>query len=185
MYVEAEPQDILERIEKLKNLNLIDSDGEPLESSWHRDCATLLIEQILYFFLGRTDFYVGGNMFIYYSLAQVMNRDYAKAGQLLENLEDYAKAAAMYERADDHYMAAEMYTRANDLGRAAEQFEKHGNYQQAAEFFLKVNLFDKAAVNFEKSVNKDGCRVENQRARRGSPDPAARPTEGLQECPGT
>ena len=42
-------------------------DGEPLESSWHRDGMYLLIEQIEYHLHGRDDFYVGGNMFIHFS----------------------------------------------------------------------------------------------------------------------
>jgi Uma2 family endonuclease len=56
--------------------NLPETDGEPLESNWHRDAMVLLIELIRFLFQGRTDFFVGGNMFIYYSWDQVRNRDY-------------------------------------------------------------------------------------------------------------
>jgi len=51
---------------------LLDSDGEPLESAWHRIQITFLIE-----ILGRVmaerqrqDFFAGGNMFVFYSLEQ-------------------------------------------------------------------------------------------------------------------
>jgi Uma2 family endonuclease len=55
---------------------LPDSDGEPLESDWHRLAMNLLIEIVRYHFQGRQDFFCGGNMFIYFSSAQVRNRDY-------------------------------------------------------------------------------------------------------------
>ncbi len=56
--------------------NLPYSDGEPLETSWHRDAMNLLIELIRVLFLGRTDFFVGGDMFIYFSNRRVFNRDF-------------------------------------------------------------------------------------------------------------
>ena len=45
-------------------------DGVPLESPWHRAQINLLIDLICCFWYGRTDFYVGGNMFVYYNLEQ-------------------------------------------------------------------------------------------------------------------
>lgn len=54
----------------------VESDGEPLDSPWHRDCISLLIESVLFHFRDRTDFYVGGNMFIYFSDEQARKRDY-------------------------------------------------------------------------------------------------------------
>ena len=56
--------------------NLPSDDGEPLETSWHRDAMNLLIDLIRVLFLGRNDFYVGGNMFIYFSNREVFNRDF-------------------------------------------------------------------------------------------------------------
>lgn len=47
-----------------------------MESHWHLRCMTLLIEQIDDYLAGRTDYYVGGNMFIYYSPEQVRNKDF-------------------------------------------------------------------------------------------------------------
>lgn len=55
---------------------LVETDGEPLESPWHRAAINLLIESILEHWRGRTDFFVGGNMFIYYSRTQARNRKY-------------------------------------------------------------------------------------------------------------
>jgi Uma2 family endonuclease len=55
---------------------LPEEDGEPLESDWHRLAINLLIEAIVYFLRERRDFYAGGNMFLYFSAAQVRNKDY-------------------------------------------------------------------------------------------------------------
>ncbi len=60
---------------ELAALPLVESDGVPMESHWHLKCMSLLIEQIEEHFKDRTDFYVGGNMFIYYSSEQAKNKD--------------------------------------------------------------------------------------------------------------
>lgn len=57
-------------------LELVTEDGEPLESNWHRAEINLLIETLQRHWHGRTDFYAGGNMFVYYSTEQVRRRDY-------------------------------------------------------------------------------------------------------------
>jgi Uma2 family endonuclease len=51
---------------------LIYSDGEPLETKWHVLQMTLLLELIRLAMVehGRSDFYVGGDMFVYYSRQQ-------------------------------------------------------------------------------------------------------------------
>jgi Uma2 family endonuclease len=56
--------------------NLPDNDGEPLESPWHVAQIGLLIAMLYCRFRGRTDFFAGGNMFIYYDLKQALNRNY-------------------------------------------------------------------------------------------------------------
>jgi Uma2 family endonuclease len=56
--------------------DLPETDGEPLESDWHRAQINLLIEVIRYLFRNRKDFFAGGNMFLYYSTQQIRNRDY-------------------------------------------------------------------------------------------------------------
>ncbi|HLO46978.1 MAG TPA: Uma2 family endonuclease [Kamptonema sp.] len=62
----------------LKNLpiNLITDDGEPMESNNHRISMNLLIQSLKYHWRNREDFFVGGNMFVYYSANQVRNQDF-------------------------------------------------------------------------------------------------------------
>ncbi len=54
----------------IPNIELIEGDDEPLESDWHRLQMNLLIELVHQLWKGRTDFFCGGNMFIYYSIEQ-------------------------------------------------------------------------------------------------------------------
>jgi Uma2 family endonuclease len=56
--------------------DLIFDDGEPLESNRHRIAMNVLIDSVLVAFEGRTNYFVGGNMFVYYSRDQAMNRDF-------------------------------------------------------------------------------------------------------------
>jgi Uma2 family endonuclease len=56
--------------------NLIYEDGIPMESDWHRAAMNLLIEIITYFWRHRKDFYVGGNMFIYFDPDQIKKRNF-------------------------------------------------------------------------------------------------------------
>jgi Uma2 family endonuclease len=57
---------------ELPALELPTEDGIPLDTPWHRVAINLLIELIKRFWRGRTDFYAGGNMFVYYSLEQAV-----------------------------------------------------------------------------------------------------------------
>lgn len=56
--------------------DLIFDDGEPLESNRHRIAMNVLIDSVLQAFQERDNFFVGGNMFVYYSRNQAMNRDF-------------------------------------------------------------------------------------------------------------
>ncbi len=56
--------------------NLIFDDGEPLESNRHRIAMNVLINSISQQFAHRNDYFVGGNMFIYYSSEQLRNKDF-------------------------------------------------------------------------------------------------------------
>jgi Uma2 family endonuclease len=58
------------------NIELIETDGEPLETDWHRIEINLLIESVRCHLAGRTDYYAGGNMFIYFSEEHARNRDF-------------------------------------------------------------------------------------------------------------
>jgi Uma2 family endonuclease len=52
-------------------------DGEPMESPWHAASGPLLKASYVAAHGGRmTDYYVGVNMFVYYSWQQVRNKDY-------------------------------------------------------------------------------------------------------------
>jgi len=57
-------------------IDLIFDDGEPLESNRHRIAMNALIRSVQHAFAGRTDFFSGGNMFVYYSKTQARNRDF-------------------------------------------------------------------------------------------------------------
>ena len=56
--------------------NLIFDDGEPLETNRHRIAMNLLIRSLPQAMGDRTDYFTGGNMFVYYSRNQAMNRDF-------------------------------------------------------------------------------------------------------------
>jgi Uma2 family endonuclease len=52
-------------------------DGEPMESSWHASSGPLLKACYVAAHGGRmTDFYLGVNMFVYFSMQQIRNKDY-------------------------------------------------------------------------------------------------------------
>lgn len=51
-------------------------DGVPMETPWHRYAMNLLIAVIIWHFRGRKDYYVGGNMFIYYGPKQAKSWSY-------------------------------------------------------------------------------------------------------------
>ena len=56
--------------------DLIFDDGEPLESNRHRIAMNVLIDSALTALQEQTDSFTGGNMFVYYSRSQAMNRDF-------------------------------------------------------------------------------------------------------------
>lgn len=51
-------------------------DGEPLETNSHRIAMTVLIQSLKNAWANRNDFFVGGNMFVYFSPYQLLNTDY-------------------------------------------------------------------------------------------------------------
>lgn len=56
--------------------DLIFDDGVPLESNRHRIAMNVLIRSAQQALAARPDSFVGGNMFVYYSRNQAMNRDF-------------------------------------------------------------------------------------------------------------
>src|SRR5580658_7177605 len=59
-----------------RGADLPTEDGIPMESPLHRLIMSLLIETLEMFWAGRDDFYVGGNMFFYYSALQSRKNDF-------------------------------------------------------------------------------------------------------------
>lgn len=57
-------------LKKLEDLDLPGEDGEPMENERERIQMNLAIESLYHHWHDRNDFYVGGNMFLYYSLSQ-------------------------------------------------------------------------------------------------------------------
>jgi len=62
--------------ELFAGIELIEDDGEPMESDWHVKTMLLLMSSIDQHFRDREDYYVGGNMFIYFSAQQARNNDF-------------------------------------------------------------------------------------------------------------
>ena len=79
-------EDILPKVE------LLESDGEKLETEWHRIVINLLLECLHNHLRGRNDYYANGNSFIYYSETQARNRDYRGPDFFfVKNVERYAR----------------------------------------------------------------------------------------------
>jgi Uma2 family endonuclease len=70
--------EVVQRIEvpDIPEIELPSDDGEPLETNWHRLQINLLGDMLHQHWPERTDFFAGGNMFVYYSLEQARTRDY-------------------------------------------------------------------------------------------------------------
>ena len=56
--------------------DFIFDDGIPLESNRHRIAMNVLIRSMLIVYAHRNDYFAGGNIFVYYSRNQQMNRDF-------------------------------------------------------------------------------------------------------------
>lgn len=62
--------------ELLPKIELLETDGDKLESEWHRIVINLLLECLHNHMRGREDYYANGDSFIYFSEAQARNLDY-------------------------------------------------------------------------------------------------------------
>src|SRR5262245_13658516 len=56
--------------------DLPSEDGEPMESTFHDAQDALLKDSLIEAWSERTDFFVGGNMFVYFSERQVRTNDF-------------------------------------------------------------------------------------------------------------
>src|SRR4051812_32720086 len=61
---------------ELPPADLPSEDGIPMETPWHYAAMTLLVGSLSWHWRERPDWFVGGNMFLYYSVKQARNRDY-------------------------------------------------------------------------------------------------------------
>ena len=59
-----------------EHLVLLEADGIPMDSYWHSCCINLLIEQVHFHAGDRSDYFVGGDMFVYFSVVQARNLDF-------------------------------------------------------------------------------------------------------------
>jgi Uma2 family endonuclease len=73
--LESEPQTLLPKLPPTQD-ELPYSDGVPMESERHYKQVWLLIETLKLHWKDRSEGYVGGNMFVYFSLEQVKNQDF-------------------------------------------------------------------------------------------------------------
>ena len=111
--------------------DLIFDDEEVLESNRHRVNMNALIRSLQQAFVDRNDFFVGGNMFIYYSSAQARNRDY-KGPDFFVTLNidgSYPRQGwVVWEEAGRYPdVIVELMspsTKANDLGKKKEIYER-------------------------------------------------------------
>jgi Uma2 family endonuclease len=63
-------------VPEIPDMELPYEDGEPLESHWHRLQINLLGDMLHQHWQGRSDYFAGGNMFVYYCLEQARTRSY-------------------------------------------------------------------------------------------------------------
>ena len=52
------------------------SDDIPVETTWHRDSATLLLDSVRWYSRDRADWWCAADMFLYFNLEMVKNRDF-------------------------------------------------------------------------------------------------------------
>jgi Uma2 family endonuclease len=52
------------------------SDGVPVETPWHRDSATLLLDSIRHYGRDRADWWCAADIFLYFNLDMVKNKDF-------------------------------------------------------------------------------------------------------------
>lgn len=55
---------------------MVEEDNENMDSDWHRRAMNLLIESVCYHFRDRSDFHVGGNMFIYFNEEVIRKKNF-------------------------------------------------------------------------------------------------------------
>ncbi|MCS6773622.1 MAG: Uma2 family endonuclease [Thermoflexales bacterium] len=112
-------------------LKLPEEDGVPLESPWHRLQINLLDECIHSLWSNRTNFFVGGNMFLYFSPDQDKTADYKGLDLLVARevtLQRWRGYWAVWEEEDKvPDLVVELLSesaRREDLGRKKQLYEE-------------------------------------------------------------
>lgn len=133
-------EDCVEMLQELAALDLPDTDGVPLESSWHRACINLLIESVKAHFHRRRDYCVGGNMCLYYSLEQVKNQDFLSSDFFFvhgESQSDNHDRWAMWEQGGRYpNVIIELLSRKTAKRDRTEKKEIYRGIFHTSEYFL-------------------------------------------------
>jgi Uma2 family endonuclease len=119
---------------------LVYSDGEPLDSNWHRLQMNLLIDSIFFALKerGRSDFFIGGDMFVYYSVQQAQ-----------EVAQDFA-AGRPYFRGPDVFYVGGVEPRPLEERNAWVAWEEGGRLPDVI-----VELLSPSTERIDRTVKKD------------------------------
>lgn len=101
----ANPElDIEEKARLLSQLDLPSEDGIPMETNWHRIAMNLLIDSVHALWRDRTDYFADVNMFIYFSLDQLLRKHYREPDVFVVNGVDgtYDRSAALRELVQEY-----------------------------------------------------------------------------------
>ncbi|MCS6773112.1 MAG: Uma2 family endonuclease [Anaerolineae bacterium] len=124
------PDDERPDLSALAALELPEEDGEPLENQWHYLQAALLRESIAQLWHDRTDYFIGVNMFVFYSLAQARSLDFRGPDLFVVRGVDGTRARkrwVVWEEERRPELVVELLsprTRKEDLGRKKAIYEQ-------------------------------------------------------------
>lgn len=116
------------------------SDGVPMDSPWHRDCMALLIDSLEQHWQGRKDFFVGGDMFLYFSPEHDFNKDFRGPAFFLVKGVDHDKKRHSYvawqENSRLPCAIVELGSESTLKIDRGEKKRLYGNVLGAAEYFV-------------------------------------------------
>jgi Uma2 family endonuclease len=120
--------------------NLPDDDGDKMESPWHFGNAALLVANYVAARGGRrADYYIGANMFVYYSLEQLKNRDFKGPDVFIVHEVDGTRERRYWATWEEDGRTPDVIvellsasTRQDDLGEKKRLYERHFH---TAEYF--------------------------------------------------
>ena len=116
---------------QLRAMNLPETDGQPIDSDWHRMAMTLLIELARYVLRHHKTGYVAGNMRLYYSLQQARNKDFPGPDFFYVKAADPEKLRDKWEVWEENNLYPDVIiellspsTRSKDLGNKKRIYEQ-------------------------------------------------------------